>query len=75
MIPYSDGAGKGASFSVFLPTCEPPPMYISTLPLDGSPKTSFPRLRILFVEDNQTTNKIMERLLNRLGHQVFTAFR
>jgi two-component system CheB/CheR fusion protein len=73
----SDGPGKGATFRVLLPTCEPPgdgqtpeaggAVAVGRL---GGPRRP---LRILLVEDHVDTSAAMSRLLSRIGHHVRTA--
>ncbi len=74
LVASSEGADKGATFTVRLPLVpagavgpEPPESPISPRPvIVGS-------LRILLVEDHGDTVKIMKRLLAAHGHQVQTA--
>jgi two-component system CheB/CheR fusion protein len=73
----SDGPGKGATFRVLLPTCEPPdtghkPQAGGTAAA-GRPGAPRRPLRILLVEDHVDTSRAMIRLLGRIGHQVRTA--
>ena len=75
----SDGPGKGATFTLILPTCAPAAADGQGAPAaapaatDGSlPSTARP-LRILLVEDHVDTSRAMSRLLARVGHHVRTA--
>jgi two-component system CheB/CheR fusion protein len=74
----SDGPGKGATFTLTLPTCAP-----ASTDGEGAPATpadaaaplgpaSRP-LKILLVEDHVDTSRAMSRLLARVGHQVRVA--
>ncbi len=75
----SDGLGQGSSFSLELPTTEPAPESTagSAAPPAGdagaSPRVRAARLRLLLVEDHQSTLDVLERLLTRAGHSVTTA--
>jgi PAS domain S-box-containing protein len=71
----SPGIGQGATFTLELPTVESP-----TRPLeDASPNTGTSEarfagpLRILLVEDNLDTLRVMDRLLTKKGHAVISA--
>ncbi len=68
----SKGRGKGATFSVDLPTictaaaggCKPP---------GGAQSTPARHLNILLVEDDVSTTRMMVKLLGTLGHRVTEA--
>jgi signal transduction histidine kinase len=74
----SEGKNKGATFLIELPlrslssrntnTSNTP----SPSPCNGSPPTRR-RLRLLVVEDHKDTRHIMQRLLQRMGHEVQVA--
>ena len=75
----SDGPGKGAAFTLTLPTCTPastdgegPPGATPAGP-DASLAPASRPLRILLVEDHVDTSRAMSRLLARVGHHVRTA--
>lgn len=64
----SEGAGRGATFSVSLSTIEPP---ISLEPAaQPNPPALRRSLRLLVVEDHEATLDVLSRLLQRAGHQV-----
>lgn len=68
----SPGTGKGATFSVALPTIARPAAS------DGASSPSAPRetahpLRVLVVEDQNDTRRAMQLLLQRTGHMVQSA--
>jgi PAS domain S-box-containing protein len=67
----SEGVGKGARFSVTLPTI-PAPQPSQTDPA-SAPRLRMTPLRILLVEDHIDTARAMSRLLRGLGHEVHTA--
>jgi signal transduction histidine kinase len=69
----SEGPGQGATFTIKLGTIDPPP---SAAPSRGSiPANPMRRLlRVLLVEDDQSTCTIMARLLRTTGHTVHMAF-
>jgi signal transduction histidine kinase/CheY-like chemotaxis protein len=70
----SDGRGKGATFIIELPIAAPgpeepqPPASVAPAPC-AQPAS----LRILLVEDHESTRQILARMIRRLGHQVFDA--
>jgi two-component system CheB/CheR fusion protein len=67
----SEGAGRGATFSVVLKTIaapiavEPPVAPVLT-PASG-------KLRLLLVEDHDSTREVLARILRRAGHKVHDA--
>jgi PAS domain S-box-containing protein len=71
----SEGLGRGATFTLELPTVEAP----ARAPDAASPaattesRDALGPLRILLVEDNQDTLRVMDRLLTRRGHAVTAA--
>lgn len=75
---FSDGIGKGSTFSVTLNTVvksQENTCYQNTSNIsEGNNIPQIP-LNILLVEDNKTTNCVMTRLLSRLGHKVESTFK
>jgi PAS domain S-box-containing protein len=68
----SPGRGRGATFTLELPTCPPPASPAGAL--DGRGEAEPPAgLRILLVEDNADTLAILARLLRARGHEVLDA--
>ncbi len=66
----SEGRDRGATFSLLLTTVAPSP----SSPLLQSPdEPAAAKLRILVVEDHETTAAAMVRLLTRRGHTVHIA--
>ncbi|ACB76214.1 ATP-binding protein [Opitutus terrae] len=65
---WSEGTGRGATFTVVLPTSP----RVATPPAeDGAePPPASEGLRVLLVEDHQPTLEAMARVLRALGHQV-----
>ncbi|MGE5609267.1 MAG: PAS domain S-box protein [Bacillota bacterium] len=68
----SEGKGKGAVFTVELPILTDVQAELPQAPLAS---VAGPRkaVKILLVEDNEDTLRVMGRLLEHLGHQVKTA--
>jgi two-component system CheB/CheR fusion protein len=67
----SEGRGRGASFTVVLPTARAAPAAAAPPPaLAEMPRTG---LAILLVEDHEDTLLVLARLLRSLGHTVSTA--
>jgi two-component system CheB/CheR fusion protein len=62
----SEGKGQGTAFAVELPTVAEPIADDAAPAADGG-------LRVLLVEDNDATRKVMAKLLRRQGHSVTTA--
>lgn len=66
---FSPGDGQGATFTIELPTTA-----ATTEPADRPEPTPAPRgLRLLLVEDHDSTRELMQRLLESMGHQVVAA--
>jgi two-component system CheB/CheR fusion protein len=67
----SEGIGRGATFSVVLKTVAPP----MATELSGAPvlTAGSGRLRLLLVEDHDSTRDVLVRILRRAGHQVHGA--
>ncbi len=66
----SEGLGLGATFTVVLDTVEPPVASTPNQPKSASPVRA---LRLLVVEDHETTRTVLTQLLTRRGHQVTPA--
>jgi signal transduction histidine kinase/DNA-binding response OmpR family regulator len=62
----SEGAGRGASFTIRLPRITPPPILAEVSP---EPASAAPR-RILVVEDNPDGREMLRTLLELQGHEV-----
>jgi signal transduction histidine kinase len=74
----SEGANRGARFIVELPGAAEAPAGSSAASGEGSETATtvfVPQvpLRLLLVEDNDTTLRVLSRLLERVGHRVTTA--
>jgi len=68
----SAGAGLGATFTVTLPSVaaeESPDTEPAARPAEEAPRG----LRILLVEDHEDSARLMQRILQRAGHQVIRA--
>ena len=68
----SDGHGMGATFRVELPLETKEPELPPALS-DPPPPAPQACLRILLVDDHESTRQILARMIRRLGHQVFVA--
>lgn len=69
----SPGPGLGSTFTVRLGTVPEPSHEAASVPRDATSQTEDDRhlaLRILLVEDEPVTRRLMDRLLTRLGHEV-----
>jgi len=66
----SPGPGKGATFTVSIPTTDAPLGDPKPKKRDRSGIESARPLRILLVEDHEDTAHVLRRLLERLGHHV-----
>ena len=66
----SEGAGLGATFRVELPTCPASSEADDEAPQE---KPAHRRLRILLVEDHESTRAILGRLLETFGHRLTLA--
>jgi PAS domain S-box-containing protein len=72
----SPGKNQGATFTLELPKAETAPSSQSlktSTPVVDEPGEEKESLRILLVEDNADTLRVMARLLGRRGHRVTTA--
>ena len=67
----SDGAGKGAEFTVLLPLASEPSALILELP---SPPKADRSVRVLVVEDNRDSAESLRRLLTIHGYDVSLAY-
>ena len=65
----SEGEGRGATFTLALPTIEPTPAAVAG-PRGAYTDVPKRRLRILLVEDDQDSNLVMSKLLKTVGHDV-----
>jgi two-component system CheB/CheR fusion protein len=71
IVAESEGVGRGATFSIALktipaPACAPPPVEPVLAVKRGN-------LRLLLVEDHDSTREVLSRILRRSGHQVHGA--
>jgi PAS domain S-box-containing protein len=75
LLADSPGKNEGATFSLELPAVDAPPPRLEAGPQVVGESTPSPAasLRILLVEDNVDTLRVMARLLGRRGHRVTTA--
>ena len=70
----SEGHMRGATFTLTLPTVDPPAAPAKMTPGETLARSPIPRaLRILLVEDDEATSRILTRLLCSLGHLVYVA--
>jgi len=65
----SEGPGRGATFTVALPTVD---ATAATALAGSAPAGPAPALRLLIVEDHEATRVVLSRLLSRIGYQVTT---
>ena len=68
----SDGEGRGATFTLAVPTADPPPEAHAG-PRGAYTAKPSRKLRILLVEDDHDSNYVMSKLLRNVGHDVTTA--
>ena len=74
LLATSPGKNQGATFSLELPAVDaPPPRGLDASAPTADGPSGAGSLRILLVEDNLDTLRVMARLLARKGHQVTTA--
>lgn len=66
----SAGSGRGSTFTVELATCAPPAAAESATP--AAPARAR-KLRLLVVEDHDSTREVLARILRRSGHEVDAA--
>jgi PAS domain S-box-containing protein len=69
----SAGAGQGATFRVELMTAVAFPSSEPLSPSRTAPSASRAALKILLVEDDETTLNVLTRLLSQSGHEVTAA--
>jgi signal transduction histidine kinase/pSer/pThr/pTyr-binding forkhead associated (FHA) protein len=69
----SEGLGRGSTFCLELDVAPALPAAGTSTPADGQADRSGTAIRILLVEDNSDTLKVMTRLLTRRGYQVAAA--
>jgi PAS domain S-box-containing protein len=67
---FSEGRDRGSTFTLELPTVDPPQPSARSACHDAEGEAA---LRILLVDDHQDTTAILSRLLTRLGHSVRAA--
>jgi PAS domain S-box-containing protein len=73
LVADSPGKNQGATFTLELPTVEASRQRLADKPSAADDAPANGPLRILLVEDNLDTLRVMARLLTRIGHQVSTA--
>jgi signal transduction histidine kinase len=73
LAAQSDGADRGATFTLSLPTVTPPAPAAAGPRGVYKPDDGKRRVRILLVEDDADSRLIMAKLLKALGHDVATA--
>jgi two-component system, chemotaxis family, CheB/CheR fusion protein len=64
---HSDGLGKGSVFTVRLP------LALGQPTVDGAPRHNGGPRRVLIVEDNEDSRRMLETLLRLAGHDVHVA--
>ena len=64
----SMGRGKGSTFTVELPTTEKPANSDGVI---SDLLTPSPKMRLLLVEDHDSTREVLGRILGRAGHKVY----
>lgn len=68
IVAESDGVGRGATFSVAFKTIPAPAS--ATPPAEPVLAVKRGSLRLLLVEDHDSTREVLSRILRRSGHQV-----
>jgi CheY-like chemotaxis protein len=71
LTAHSEGKGRGATFTLELPTVSPAPRQRPAVEQESGKLNR--TLRILLVEDHESTLMVMSKLLSRWRHQVTTA--
>ncbi|HZF28378.1 MAG TPA: MHYT domain-containing protein [Gammaproteobacteria bacterium] len=66
----SDGPGRGATFTLRLPTIAPPPLTAAPAQRDAAIRCA---RRVVIVEDSEDTRVSLQKLLEHEGHTVHTA--
>ena len=69
----SDGKGRGARFTLELPTRTPVERLVDQIQPLGPAADGAPRPRVLLVEDHLDTQRTLRRLLEDRGYEVVTA--
>ncbi|WP_422928734.1 PAS domain S-box protein [Singulisphaera sp. PoT] len=70
----SSGRNQGATFTLRLPTISPPVRALEPpRPSEDDSSAPLPKLRVLLVEDNPDTLRVMTRLLRSRGYEVAPA--
>ena len=69
----SAGRGRGATFTVEVPTVMPAPQDVSPTPARGPKQAAPSARRILLVEDHEQTGRVIKRLLEGTGYDVHWA--
>ena len=69
----SEGEGRGATFSLALPTIAPTPAAAAGPRGTYTKPKNHRRLRVLLVEDDHDSNYVMTKLLKNVGHDVTAA--
>jgi len=72
LTAFSEGLGKGSTFSVCLPTLKSPQLVEIETKIKSQIQETNPK-KILIVEDNQSTMLVLIRILSKLGHHVKSA--
>ena len=72
MTARSEGIGKGSEFVERLPAADPP-AHDDSPPKAKASRTDNRAARVLIVDDSPDAARTMERLLQLLGHEVWTA--
>ena len=67
-IFVESGAGRGATFTIYLPQTTEPPASSSSVPLTHARSTTYDR--ILFVETDPAVRELGVRVLSEAGYQV-----
>ena len=73
IIAESGGPGMGATFHVDLPLEASPPELPTASICEPAYCASAPCIRILLVDDHETTRNVLARMIRRLGHEVLVA--
>lgn len=71
IVAESEGVGRGAMFSVALETISAPASAV--LPAEPVLAVKSGKLRLLLVEDHDSTREVLSRILRRSGHEVHGA--
>ena len=69
----SAGPGLGATFHVDLPLEARPPELPSVSICEPAYCATAPSIRILLVDDHETTRNVLARMVRKLGHEVLVA--